>query len=72
MTTPEGVARERVIRRLQKAGFHVTTRTPETVMTLGARSVIIPAHDPVDPSTLRDLLDAAGVAAEDFDDLRFH
>lgn len=72
MSEASGLSRQRVIRRLQKAGFSLVRDDTQTVMSFGERTITIPPADPIDTSTLRSLLRDAGLEMDQFDDLGFH
>ena len=69
MTKLPQVSHERVIRALQRKGFWVLRQGKHVSMTDGDRIVIIPRQPVIKPGTLRQILDAAGLTAEEFRDL---
>ena len=70
MTT--GLARDRVIRRLQTAGFELVRDDSVAFLRLGGREVRVGAEDPVSRATLLGILRDAGLDEGDFEDLGFH
>lgn len=69
MTKLPQVSHERIVRALKRAGFYVLREGKHISMTNDKHLVIIPRHHTVKPGTLRQILDAAEISAEQFKDL---
>jgi len=61
-----GVAHQRAVKALQKAGFRVARQGKHIVMTDGSRIVTIPRHNPVNAITMGNIIRDAGLTAEAF------
>ena len=61
-----GVAHQRAVKALEKAGFRVARQGKHIVMTDGRRVLTIPRHDPVDAYTMGGIVRDAGLSVEDF------
>jgi len=66
---PRGLSFRRVVRALEKAGFHVR-RTKGSHIVLRRNNpfaqVMVPAHRSIDTGTLHAILDGAGLTVEAF------
>jgi len=61
-----GVNHLDAIRALQKVGFHILRQGKHTIMTDGARKVVIPRHNPVNAITMGGIVHDAGMSIEQF------
>ena len=61
-----GVAHQRAVRALAKAGFRVVRQGKHIVMSDGSRILTIPRHDPVNANTMAVIVRAAGLTPEQF------
>lgn len=61
-----GVAHQRAVKALQKAGFRVARQGKHIVMTDGSRIVTIPRQNPVNAITMGNIIRDAGLTAEAF------
>lgn len=68
MTKLPQVSHERVIRALQRKGFWILRQGKHVSMTDGTNIVIIPRQAVIKPATLRQILGAANMTAEEFKD----
>ena len=59
------VSHERMVRALQRTGFRVLRQGKHISMTDGRNIIIIPRQYVIKPGTLRHILDAAGISAEE-------
>lgn len=64
-----GIAHQRAVRALEKAGFRVVRQSKHIVMTDGKRIVTIPRHDPVNSHTMGVIVRAAGLTPARFREL---
>ena len=69
MTKLPQVSHERVVRALTRAGFYVLREGKHISMTDNKHLVIIPRHHTLKPGTLKQILDAAEISAEQFKEL---
>ncbi len=69
MTKPSQVSHERVVRALKRTGFYVLREGRHISMTDDKHIVIIPRQHVIKPGTLKQILDAAGISTERFQDL---
>jgi len=72
MSETAALSRQRVIRRLQTAGFRILRDGSDTVMGFGERSVTVPPEDPVSQAALDSILRDAGIDMARFEDLGSH
>jgi len=61
-----GIAHQRAVRALQKAGFRIARQGKHIVMTDGTRILTIPRHDPVHAITMGGIVRDAGLTIEEF------
>ncbi len=61
-----GIAHQRAVRALEKAGFSILRQSKHIVMTDGKRVVTIPRHDPVNSNTVAMIVRAAGLTHQQF------
>lgn len=61
-----GIAHQRAIRVLEKAGFRVARQGKHVVMTNGQRIITIPRHDPIDAYTMGGIVRDAGLTPDAF------
>jgi predicted RNA binding protein YcfA (HicA-like mRNA interferase family) len=61
-----GVAHQRAVKALEKAGFRIARQGKHIVMTDGSRIVTIPRHDPVNAITMGQIVRDAGLTVEEF------
>jgi predicted RNA binding protein YcfA (HicA-like mRNA interferase family) len=61
-----GVAHQRAIKALEKAGFRVIRQGKHVVMTDGRRIITIPRHDPINSHTMGGIVQDAGLTPEQF------
>ena len=61
-----GIAHQRAVKALEKAGFHVARQGKHSVMTDGVRIVTIPRHDPINAYTMGGIVRDAGLSAAQF------
>ena len=69
---PRGIAYRHVVSALKKSGFHVRRQKGSHIVMRRDQpfaQVVVPAHRSLDTGTLASILDAAGLAVEDFLDL---
>ncbi len=66
MPSIAGVAHQRAVRALEKAGFWVAREGKHVVMTDGTRIVTIPRHNPVNAMTMGCIARDAGLSPEEF------
>jgi hypothetical protein len=52
------------VRALEKAGFRITRQSKHIIMTDGTRIVVVSRQDPVDPYTMGDIVNRAGLTIE--------
>ncbi len=69
MTKLPQVSHERIVRALKRAGFYVLREGKHIAMTDDKHLVIIPRHHTVKLGTLRQILEAAEISPEQFNDL---
>ena len=69
MTHLSQVSHERVVRALERRGFWILRQGKHIAMTDGKVLLIIPRQHTIKPGTLRQILDAASLTAEEFRDL---
>jgi len=60
---------ERVVRALKRAGFYILREGKHISMTDEKHIVIIPRHHAIKPGTLKQILEAADISADQFTDL---
>jgi hypothetical protein len=60
MANIPGVAHQRAVRALEKAGFRIVGQWKHIVMTDGVRMITIPRHDPIDGHTMVELFEMPG------------
>ena len=56
----------RVVRALERAGFHVLRQGKHVVMSDGKSILTIPRHNPVNRWTLAGIIREAGLSIDDF------
>jgi predicted RNA binding protein YcfA (HicA-like mRNA interferase family) len=61
-----GVNHLEAVRALEKAGFKIARQGKHIVMTDGSRIVTIPRHNPVNATTLWNVVRAAGLSIDEF------
>jgi hypothetical protein len=61
-----GVHHLHAIRVFEKMGFRIIREGKHTIMSDGARTLIIPRHNPVNAFTMGQLARAAGMTPEQF------
>ena len=61
-----GVSHLQAVRALEKAGFSIARQGKHIVMTIGARILAIPRHDPVNAFTMGGIAQDAGLTVEEF------
>ncbi|MBI4658768.1 MAG: type II toxin-antitoxin system HicA family toxin [Verrucomicrobia bacterium] len=61
-----GVNYRAAIRALEKAGFQVIREGKHTVMSNGARMVVVPRHNPINAFTMGKIAKDAGFTIEEF------
>lgn len=61
-----GVAHERAVRALEKAGFRVVRQGKHIVMTDGTRILTIPRANPINAFTMGGIVRDAGLTADEF------
>ena len=54
------------IRVLEKAGFRIIREGKHTIMSDGARTLVIPRHNPINAFTMGQIARAAGLTPEQF------
>ena len=69
MTKLPQVSHDRIVRALKRAGFYVLREGKHISMTDEKHIVIIPRQHVVKPGTLKQILEAAEISAERFQDL---
>ena len=69
MTHLPQVSHERVVRALERRGFWILRQGKHIAMTDGHALLTIPRQHTIKPGTLRQILDAASLTAEEFRDL---
>lgn len=69
MTKLPQVSHERVVRALKRTGFYILREGKHISMTDDKHLVIIPRHHTIKPGTLKQILDAAEISADQFKDL---
>ena len=63
------ISHQRVIRALKKKGFFILRQGKHISMSDGHNLVIIPRQDIIKPGTLRQILNAAEISVEEFNQL---
>jgi predicted RNA binding protein YcfA (HicA-like mRNA interferase family) len=63
------VSHERVVCALERRGFWILRQGKHIAMTDGQALLVIPRQHTIKPGTLRQILDAANLTAEEFQDL---
>jgi predicted RNA binding protein YcfA (HicA-like mRNA interferase family) len=61
-----GIAHQRAIAALEKAGFTVVRQGKHTVMSDGVRILTIPRHNPINAFTMGGIVRDAGLTVEEF------
>jgi predicted RNA binding protein YcfA (HicA-like mRNA interferase family) len=61
-----GIAHQRAIKALQKAGFRVTRKGKHVVMTNGQKVITIPRHNPINAFTMAGIVRDAGLSISEF------
>ena len=61
-----GVAHERAVRALEKAGFRVVRQAKHIVMTDGTRILTIPRANPINAFTMGGIVRDAGLTVDEF------
>jgi predicted RNA binding protein YcfA (HicA-like mRNA interferase family) len=61
-----GIAHQRAVKALERAGFQIARQGKHIVMTDGVRIITIPRHDPVDAHTMGGIVRDAGLSPEQF------
>lgn len=61
-----GVNYRTAIRTLEKAGFQIIREGKHTVMSNGARIIVIPRHNPINAFTMGRIVRDAGFTVEEF------
>ena len=61
-----GVAHERAVRALEKAGFRVVRQGKHIVMTDGTRILTIPRANPINAFTMGGIVRDAGLTVDEF------
>ena len=61
-----GIAHQRAIKALQKAGFRVTRKGKHFVMTNGQKVITIPRHNPINAFTMAGIVRDAGLSISEF------
>ena len=61
-----GIAHQRAVKALERAGFQIARQGKHIVMTDGVRIITIPRHDPVDAHTMGGIVRDAGLGPEQF------
>lgn len=69
MTKLPQVSHERVVRALKRAGFYVLREGKHISMTDDKHIVIIPRQHTIKPGTLKQILEAAEISADQLKDL---
>lgn len=64
-----GVNHLDAVRALRKAGFWISRQGKHIMMTDGARRLVIPRHNPINPYTLGAIVKDAGLTEQEFRDL---
>jgi predicted RNA binding protein YcfA (HicA-like mRNA interferase family) len=64
-----GVAHQRAVKALEKAGFQVARQGKHIVMTDGVRVITIPRHDPINAYTMGGIVRDAGLTVDQFQKL---
>lgn len=64
-----GIAHQRAVRVLERAGFRIVRQSKHIVMTDGKRIVTVPRHDPVNAHTMAVIVRDAGLTPERFREL---
>ena len=54
------------IRAFEKLGFYIARDSKHTIMTDGARVVVIPRHNPINPYTMATIVVGAGLTVAQF------
>ena len=61
-----GIAHQRAVKALERAGFQIARQGKHIVMTDGVRIITIPRHDAVDAHTMGGIVRDAGLSPEQF------
>ena len=61
-----GIAHDRAVRALERAGFRVARQGKHIVMTDGARIITIPRANPVNAFTMAGIVKDAGLTEDEF------
>ena len=69
MPSIPGIAHQRAVKALEKAGFEIVRQGRHIVMSDGSHIVTIPRHDPVDAFTMGGIVRDAGLTVQQFREL---
>jgi predicted RNA binding protein YcfA (HicA-like mRNA interferase family) len=69
MAKPPIISHKRVVRAFQKVGFKIIRQGKHISMWNGEIMIVIPRNDPVDPWTLKGIIEDAGLTVEEFREL---
>jgi len=61
-----GIAHQRAIKALQKAGFRVARKGKHVVMTNGQKVITIPRRNPINAFTMAGIVREAGLSISEF------
>ena len=63
------VNHKRVVRALDRAGYRVLRQGKHVVMTDGKSLITVPRNNPIKTTTLKQILETAGITLEKFKEL---
>jgi predicted RNA binding protein YcfA (HicA-like mRNA interferase family) len=66
MTRIPGIAHERAIRALEKAGFRIVREGKHVVMSNGSRFLTVPRANPINAYTMAGIVESAGLTVDGF------
>ncbi len=66
---PPLLPHKRVVRAFERAGFRVVRQGKHISMWNGTSMITIPRNDPIDPWTLKGIVQDSGLTLEEFRDL---
>ena len=61
-----GIAHQKAVRALERAGYRIARQSGHVVMTNGERILVIPRHDPINAFTMFGIVKDAGLSIEEF------
>jgi predicted RNA binding protein YcfA (HicA-like mRNA interferase family) len=65
----QGINHLEAIRAFERIGFIVKRQSKHVIMSNGFRTITIPRNNPINPSTMADIIIDAGLTLDQFRDL---